>query len=111
MPKIKFANKTIHCSQGANLRETLRTHGLSPHNGTSSMLNCYGLGTCGTYAVKIEGKVSEMTPAERIRLSLPPHRPENGLRLACQVKVMGDIEVEKGEGFWGQYPAKGGFKP
>lgn len=110
MPKLKFREKIIHCSQGANLREALIMQGMSPHNGTSRMLNCCGLGTCGTCAVKLEGQVSEMTPAERIRLSLPPHRPENGLRLACQVKVMGDIQVEKGEGFWGQYPPRGNKK-
>ncbi|HMM12422.1 MAG TPA: 2Fe-2S iron-sulfur cluster-binding protein [Bacteroidales bacterium] len=111
MPTIKFRNKTIHCQHGANLRETLNLQGLSPHNGTSRFFNCLGSGTCGTCAVKIEGLVSETTKAEKMRLSLPPHRPENGLRLACQVRVLGDIKVEKGEGFWGQYPANDGRKP
>lgn len=102
MPVIRYKGKTIHCTMGANLRQVLNERGLHPHNGTSKMLNCYGLGTCGTCAVKIEGHVSEMTPAEKLRLSFPPHKPENGLRLACQVKVLGDVKVIKGEGFWGQ---------
>ncbi len=106
MPVIHFKGHKLICSKGANLRETLIASGLHPHNGTSRMLNCFGLGTCGTCAVKITGRVSEMTPTERLRLSFPPHNPENGLRLACQVKVMGDIEVVKWEGFWGQSPPK-----
>lgn len=102
MPVIRFKGKITHCPKGANLRQVLNERGLHPHNGTSKTLNCYGLGTCGTCAVKIEGQVNEMTQAEKLRLSFPPHKPENGLRLACQVKVLGDVNVIKGEGFWGQ---------
>ncbi|MFM7713826.1 MAG: (2Fe-2S)-binding protein, partial [Microcystis sp.] len=32
----------------------------------------------------------------------PPHNHNNNRRLACQVKVFGDIEVTKYDGFWGQ---------
>ena len=42
---------------------------------------------------RIEGEVSEPTPGEIRRLSLFPHRPESGLRLACQVSVLGDLKV------------------
>jgi ferredoxin len=111
MPTIRFKDKTIHCPLGANLRQVLNEKGMPPHNGTSKTLNCFGLGTCGTCAVRVIGPVSEMTPTERMRLSFPPHRPENGLRLACQVKVLGNLTVIKGEGFWGQMPAKKRNKP
>lgn len=102
MPTIEFMGKLISCSEGANLRETLMHHDLAPHNGSARKLNCFGLGTCGTCAVQIEGPVSKMSRAEKARLSLPPFCDGSQLRLSCQVKVIGNIKVEKGEGFWGQ---------
>jgi ferredoxin len=39
---------------------------------------------------------------ENVRLGLAPHRKDSGLRLACQVRVLGDLEVIKHGGFWGQ---------
>lgn len=95
--------------------ETLRTAALrrgvvSPHNGRSKLINCRGLGTCGTCAVEIiAGSVNpkERNNIERIRLSLPPHGSENqssrNLRLACQIQVRGDLEITKRSGFWGQH--------
>eukprot|EP00429_Kryptoperidinium_foliaceum_P036532 CAMPEP_0176169578 /NCGR_PEP_ID=MMETSP0120_2-20121206/86808_1 /TAXON_ID=160619 /ORGANISM="Kryptoperidinium foliaceum, Strain CCMP 1326" /LENGTH=161 /DNA_ID=CAMNT_0017507349 /DNA_START=299 /DNA_END=784 /DNA_ORIENTATION=+ len=95
--------------------ELLRTAALrrgivSPHNGKSKLINCRGLGTCGTCAVEIEGsdaiEPSEKNNKERLRLSFPPHNPERQsprLRLACQAQVRGDLQVTKRAGFWGQY--------
>lgn len=34
--------------------------------------------------------------------SLPPHSLDRNRRLACQTRVLGDIEVIKYNGFWGQ---------
>jgi hypothetical protein len=51
--------------------------------------------------------VSKQTSSERRRLSLPPHSPEDGLRLACQTRVQGDITVRKHDGFWGQHVEDG----
>ena len=104
--------------------ETLRTSALrrgvvSPHNGRSRLVNCRGLGTCGTCAVEISAG-GEVRPEARnriedLRLSLPPHGGlslgEGGLgrlpslRLACQVRVFGDVTVVKRTGFWGQRDA------
>ena len=103
--------------------ETLRTSALrrgvvSPHNGRARLVNCRGLGTCGTCAVEIAAG-GEVRPAARnriedMRLSLPPHGGGLGeggggrthsLRLACQVRVFGDITVVKRTGFWGQRDA------
>ncbi len=52
-------------------------------------------------------KFSEAEPirlyyGERVRITLPPHDREKGLRLACQCKVLGDLVVTKYEGVWGQ---------
>jgi ferredoxin len=52
--------------------------------------------------VRIEGPVSPPTELELRRLSRPPHRPDSGLRLACQCTVLGDITITKHAGIWGQ---------
>jgi ferredoxin len=102
MPTIRFEGEEIECSQGDVLRDAMLDAGLSPHNGTSKRLNCRGHATCGTCAVEVSGDVSEMRDDERRRLSLPPHDEDSGLRLACQARVQGDVEVIKHPGFWGQ---------
>ena len=103
MPTVRFADRSISCPAGTNLRRLLLDHGLSPHNGRARLLNCRGLGTCGTCAVGVEGAVNEPTAVERWRMSVPPHRPAAGLRLACQCRVEGDLVLTKYPGFWGQH--------
>jgi ferredoxin len=71
------------------------------YNSVARALNCRGFGTCGTCAVRIEGKVSDLTTVERVRMQLPPHEREAGLRLACQCQVLGDLVVTKYLGVWG----------
>ncbi len=102
MPTIKAEGKTLTCEQGANLRQVLLDNGVNLYNGAASTINCHGLGTCGTCAVQIEGTVSEPSWREKTRLSLPPHSSQRDRRLACQVKVLGDVVVTKHDGFWGQ---------
>jgi ferredoxin len=103
VPTVRFRDTTIDCAEGAVLRTVLREAGCSPHNGASKTINCHGLGTCGTCAVAVEGAVSDPTARERARLSAPPHDPDDGLRLACQTRVLGDCTVTKYSGFWGQH--------
>jgi len=102
MPIIRYQGELLECRQGANLRQVILKYELTVHNGKARYINCRGFGTCGTCAVKITGAVSPPTKKEKWRLDFPPHKIENGLRLACQIKVLGDIEVEKQEGFWGE---------
>jgi ferredoxin len=102
MPTITVLGKTITCDRGANLRTVLLKHDIPLYNGGSRVINCRGIGSCGTCAVAISGEVSELNWKEKTRLSLPPHNPAKARRLACQVKVFGDIEVTKYDGFWGQ---------
>jgi ferredoxin len=99
---IRFSNKDIIIDEGANLRKALLSHGQSPYNGLSAYLNCRGMGSCGTCAVRIKGHLNPPTFMEKWRLGFPPHRKSNGLRLACQVKVKSDLIIEKGKGFWGE---------
>lgn len=56
----------------------------------------------GISPVQVEGNVSEPTWKDKTRCSLPPHRADRNLRLACQPQVLGDVTVTKYDGFWGQ---------
>ncbi len=102
MPKVSFRGQDVECDVGAILRDVMQNAGISPHNGKSETFNCSGHGTCGTCAVEVDGPVSEPSQAERVRLSLPPHRANSDLRLACQTRVEGDLIVKKYRGFFGQ---------
>ena len=102
MVKVLAQGKTITCNQGRNLREVLLENGIDLYNGGSTVINCRGMGTCGTCAVEIVGEVSEATWRDQTRRSLPPHSPTRNLRLACHTQVLGDISVTKFDGFWGQ---------
>lgn len=103
MPTVRFAGATVECLEGANLRSVLVRARLPLYYGAARALHCRGMGACGTCAVRIEGKVSEPTAIERVRLELPPHGGGSGLRLACQCKVLGDLVVTKDPGVWGQH--------
>ncbi len=107
MPTVHVRDQAIDCPEGAILRDVLLEAGESPHNGGAAIANCRGLGTCGTCAVEIEGPVSPPTDRERWRLGFPPHDADSGLRLACQTRVEGDLEVRKYGGFWGQHTEDG----
>ncbi|MBX2945253.1 MAG: 2Fe-2S iron-sulfur cluster binding domain-containing protein [Cyclobacteriaceae bacterium] len=102
MPIIRYQGEILECKPGATLRDTILKYGLTVHNRNARYINCRGIGTCGTCAVKITGNINPLTRKEKWRLNFPPHKLTNGLRLACQVKVMDDIEVQKFDGFWGE---------
>jgi len=102
LPKVQFAGHTLECLEGANLRVVLLRARLPLYTRVARAVHCRGHGTCGTCAVRIDGPVSEPTAAELRRLRLPPHRPNEGLRLACQCNVLGDITVTKYDGFFGR---------
>jgi len=98
---------TVEVSSTSSLRSSLLRAGVSPHNGNAKLINCRGMGTCGTCALMVEeGEVlpQEHTTIERLRLSFPPHgKPASKrLRLACQVRANSDLNLIKFKGFWGQ---------
>ncbi len=101
--KIQFSGQTYVATKGSNLRKVLLEQGAPLYNGSASALNCRGLGTCGTCAIRIvKGEAQPARAIERWRLSFPPHRPDSELRLACQIEVLGDLTLEKLNGFWGE---------
>ncbi len=114
--RVKFAGRVVTCVAGSNLREVLRGEGLPLYAKPMDVFHCRGLGTCGTCAVEVrplEGSghasVSAPTRIETWRLGFPPHGegcvpvdPDATLRLACQVRVEGDIACVRRAGLWGQ---------
>ncbi len=104
MPEVTFADEVIECEEGANLREVLwRAEEGKPHNAPTDDLNCDGVGVCATCAVKVvEGDPPSKDILERVILTAHPTDADE-LRLACQIEVHEDLEVEKYPGLWGQH--------
>jgi ferredoxin len=104
MPTVTVGDRELKCDEGATLRDVLlRADGYSPHNEMTQVANCGGNGLCGTCAVEVDGEADEPSAREQRRLSLPPHEESDGLRLSCQTRVRGDLEVTKHGGLWGQH--------
>lgn len=119
MPKIKFVNekKEIEVEPGANLRKAALNEGIELYPGMHKYVNCMGFGQCASCRVQITKGVENVNRQgflEKLRLILGPITffarlgHEKDLRLACQIRVNGDIEVETqpqpnwhGERFWG----------
>jgi ferredoxin len=56
--KIVAQGKTIEYEHGANLRQVLLKNRVDLYNGSAKVINCRGIGSCGTCAVLVEGEVS-----------------------------------------------------
>lgn len=101
MPKVKFIREKqeIEVPAGANLREAAQKAGIEVYEGLNKYLNCYGHGTCGTCRVLIKNDTlknsSKKSLLEKLRLQLSWFAigVESEVRLSCQTKVEGDIEV------------------
>jgi len=121
MPKVKFVNEkiTVDANEGEDLRSIARKNGVQLYSGPNKVVNCMGFGVCCTCSVVIANgteNVSKKGFLERLWKWLW-HNPLFGLkilsnpskdvRLACQTKVHGNVEVEThpsinwhGEKFW-----------
>jgi ferredoxin len=122
MPKVTIVNekKDLEVAQGANLRQEVMKAGMELYKGPDRILNCRGFGLCGTCKVIVKDGMSNLSPKgikEKLRLALMPFATighEDDLRLACQVRVLGDCSIEtkpalnlSGENFWQKpYPNK-----
>jgi ferredoxin len=117
MPLVKFIkeNKEIEVPEGANLRKEAIKAGINVHQGVNGfgaslnkVLNCHGIGQCGTCRVRITKGMERASPMgfiEKLRFYNPLPDPlpcmafignEDSMRLACQTLVYGDMEVETG---------------
>jgi len=100
MPKITFVRegREVEVPQGTNLRQAALAEGIELYPGIHRILNCHGLSQCGECRVYIKKGMENTTPKtfmEKLRIAVSWFRigHENEVRLACQTKVMGDIEV------------------
>lgn len=121
MPQVKFVKekKTIEVPEGANLRKEARKQGIEIYKGIHRYLHCPGLGLCTTCQVRIVKGVENVSPQgawEKCNMCNVVAHPitflarldrEKEMRLSCQTRVYGDIEVETkpefnwhGEQFW-----------
>jgi ferredoxin len=118
MPVVKFVNekKEIEVADGANLRQEALKAGINLYyglngigTGLNKVLNCHGLGMCGSCRVLITKGMENASPMgtlEKLKFKyllptpLPDPLPslafighEDTMRLACQATVHGDMEV------------------
>lgn len=101
MPKVKFYKEKVEVEVpvGANLRDEARKAGVEVYPGINRIVNCMGHGTCGSCRVLLLNgtmkNTSPMTLIEKLRFasSFLNLGDEEEMRLSCQTKVMGDIEV------------------
>jgi ferredoxin len=111
MPIVHFVSekKQVQVPEGANLRQEALKAGVKLYNGLNgfgaglnAILNCHGLGTCGTCRVKILKGMENASPVgaiEKANLRIGPAAfayigNEETMRLACKVAINGDMEVE-----------------
>lgn len=119
MPTVTFVNekKSIEVPAGANLRREAIKAGVQLYWGPHKLLNCRGLGLCASCRVVVRKGIencSRQGAFEKFVMG-PPMHPllffarignEQTLRLACQLRVNGDIDVEttppirNSENFW-----------
>ena len=107
MVRLRIRKERIEVNEGEDIRRALLRNNLSPYKDKLGLINCRGLGTCGTCAIQVlHGEVTPRTKVESWRLSFPPHKTESGLRLACQCVPKTDVTILKHDGFWGQKVTK-----
>ncbi|MEZ6129038.1 MAG: 2Fe-2S iron-sulfur cluster-binding protein [Planctomycetaceae bacterium] len=122
MPTIKFVNEkvTAEAQDGEDIRTVARKNGVQLYSGPHKVVNCMGMGMCGSCNVAIRSgsdKCSPRTFREKfVAKWLTPlplllikilSNPGKDVRLGCQTMVHGDVEVEThppinwhGEKFW-----------
>ncbi len=118
MPTITFVNekKTVEVPAGANLRKEALKAGVQLYPFPHNYANCLGLGLCTSCRVVVKKGLencSKQGMFEKVSMVTNPLTffarlgNEANLRLACQMQVNGDIEVQTrppmnwhGENFW-----------
>lgn len=118
MPTVTFVNekKSIEVPAGANLRREAIKAGIQLYPVPHNYVNCMGFGVCTSCKVMVKKgleNVSRQAAYEKVTMMAHPLTffarlgNESNLRLACQMTVNGDVEVQTqppmnwhGENFW-----------
>ena len=92
--------RTLRASSGDSVYEALARQGLQLPS------NCGGGQSCGLCAVRVKGKAPLPTGADRAQL--PERKLNAGHRLACNLKIDGDLDIEirGGDELWAEYRAR-----
>jgi ferredoxin len=98
------SGKEVHVSKDKDLRTNLKDHFNELYHPNMKLINCRGMGTCGTCALVIKGNVTPPTKIEEWRLNFPPHKNslEKNIRLLCQCRPLSNLSLKKLNGRWGQ---------
>jgi ferredoxin len=92
VPKVRFLNEqvTAEVPEHSTLREVAIRQGIELYRGMWTHINCLGNGICGRCRVWIlPAPSSASRPSLRERF----HRVKGEMRLACQLRIVGDIDV------------------
>ena len=119
MPTVTFVNEkvTAEAESGEDLRSVAQRSGVQLYEGPHRIVNCMGHGLCGSCNVIIKSGNDNCTPLSLREKFGKLTNPVLGvkvmshdgadIRLACQTKIQGDIEVQTkppinwhGEKFW-----------
>lgn len=86
MPRVHFPDgREIRVSEGESVAAVLQKAGEAP------WLPCGGKGYCGRCRVQLEGNLTPPTAAETEHLS--PAELAQGVRLACQARIAGEVSI------------------
>ncbi len=92
MPTVHFEgeNRKVEVPAGTTVRQAAKKAGVSVYGSVNRILNCRGFGLCGTDRVTVQPDECLNPPTffERLQLGDAPKE-----RLACQVKITGDVTV------------------
>ena len=117
MPTVNFVRegKKVQVEVGESLRYAALDNDIRLYSkmmGISNFIQCHGNGICGTDEVIVSpaNAVNPPTWQEKLNEHIPPFGPirqkHRGTRLACQVSIIGDIDVITGVGFISPKPEK-----
>jgi ferredoxin len=91
--------KEIQVPEGSNLRKEARRAGVQLYSGIHKYANCRGFSLCGSCRVLVTKGMENASPmgvmeSLRLKSSMAYIGNEDTMRLACQVCVQGDMEVQ-----------------
>jgi ferredoxin len=97
VPTITFVREKVKVEvpEGDNVRYPALEHDVPVYCGMWKFANCHGNGLCGTDRVAVypASNTNELTFMEKFWLRNDLKKNPN-VRLACQVRVYGDVNVE-----------------
>jgi ferredoxin len=97
VPKVRFLNElvTVEVPEQTSLRDVAMQQGVELYRGMWTHVNCRGNGLCGRCRIWILETDRKRPGASRRSLREHAHvRVVTGkMRLACQVRVVGDLDV------------------